>query len=260
MENNITSYFLNESKEVEFSLDKENEVLFFVHDDTDVVLNISKFNTKNRIIFKVGNNSSLILKVAVFDSLKEVEIEADVSRGSKFNTIVADFSNENIVFNELINLNEEEANGEVKLATLATKKEYKKYSISFNHKVGKTYSDLSSYGVSKDSSYIKIDGVTHIYENASKSEASQSVRVILFDKESEASGNPILKIDNNDIKAKHGCAIGSLKEEHLYYLLSRGIEEKEARNLLTLGYLLPITKEFDEKTNEKLNEIIGGNF
>lgn len=260
MENKITSYFLEGQKESSFSLKTEKDVLFLVQDNSEIVLNINEFNCENKISFKVGNNSKIKLNLAIFDAINSLEINADVSRGSTFDTIVADFSKNSSSFKEFVNLMEEDASSLIKLATLSQDKDYKKYDISFDHLKGKTKSSLECYGVSKDSSTIKIDGTSHIYKDAVKANASQNVRVILFDDESQAIGNPILKIDCNDIIAKHGCAIGSLREEHLYYLLSRGIEEKEARNLLTLGYLLPITKEFNEENANKLNEVIGGSF
>ncbi len=260
MLNKVTNYFYEGLSEATVSLKFEDAVTFLVQDNSNVTLDISEFNKNNEVVIVLGQNSIFNLRLLVLDNLKDFNVKVNVPRGSKFDLVIADFSKDVETFNALVNLEGESAESNIHLAALSKENEKKKYSLSFDHKVGKTKSLIDAYGVSKDSSLFKIDGISHVYPNASKSDATQKARVILFDKESEAIANPILKIDNNDIKAQHACAIGSLKEEHLYYLLSRGIELKEARNLITLGYLLPISKYFNEKDEEKIKEIIGGNF
>lgn len=260
MANSITSYFYEGEMKNSVSLKNEDTVSFLVHDDSNIILDIDSFDKNNKVSVVVGNNSIVKIRLLISESLDSFEINANVPRGSSFELIIADFSNEIGLFKSLINLEGENSESSIHLATLSNKNNKKKFNLSFDHKVGKTKSLIDCHGVSKDSSLIKIDGISHIYENANKADANQKVRVILFDKESEAIANPILKIDCNDIKAQHACAIGSLREEHLYYLLSRGIEINEARSLITLGYLLPIAKYFDEKESEKIKEIIGGVF
>lgn len=260
MANSITSYFYEGVNKNTVSLKNEDAVSFLIHDNSNIVLDIDSFNKDNKISIVVGNNSFMKLRLLVLENINSLEINVNVPRGSNFDLIIADFSDEISSFKSLVNLEGENSESSVHLATLSSKNNKKKFTVSFNHKVGKTKSLIDCYGVSKDSSLIIIDGISHIYENAIKADATQKARVILFDKESEAIANPILKIDCNDIKAQHACAIGSLREEHLYYLLSRGIEINEARSLITLGYLLPIAQYFDEKESDKIKEIIGGVF
>ena len=86
------------------------------------------------------------------------------------------------------------------------------------------------------------------------------MKVILFDKESKAKASPTLKIDCDDIVANHACAIGSLNEDHVFYLKTRGLSEDEARRLITLGYLTPIENYFDESRKELIESYIKENF
>ena len=111
-----------------------------------------------------------------------------------------------------------------------------------------------------DDSFIKINGVSHIKENAIKSEAHQKVKCLLFDEKSRAIANPILKIDCDDIIASHACAIGSLNNDHIFYLLSRGLSLEEARRLIIMGYLLPIKDYFDEEDKNKIVNYVEGDF
>ena len=106
----------------------------------------------------------------------------------------------------------------------------------------------------------KVEGISHIEKGAIKSKASQKIKSILFDKTSEAIANPILKIDCDDIEASHACAIGSLNDDHLFYLLSRGIALEDAKKLITYGYLNPIVNYFLDEEKEELENLIKKEF
>ena len=90
-------------------------------------------------------------------------------------------------------------------------------------------------------------------------EPNATVAVITADQAS-AIANPILKIDCDDIEASHACAIGSLNDDHLFYLLSRGIALEDAKKLITYGYLNPIVNYFDDEDKEELENLIKKEF
>ena len=81
---------------------------------------------------------------------------------------------------------------------------------------------------------------------------------MVFDPNSDAIAKPILKIDENDIEASHAAAVGKISDEQIFYLTSRGLSNEEAKMLITLGYLKPIFKGFDEDKVEHINETMGG--
>ena len=49
---------------------------------------------------------------------------------------------------------------------------------------------------------------------------------------------PNMFIEDNSVEAKHGSVIGRIRDEELFYFLSRGIDEKEAVNLIVKGFIL----------------------
>lgn len=241
-------------------LDGVNKSEIIIKKDSQVTLDIEDVINITNLDLVLEENSILSLKILSTWKLFDFSITANVNKNASLNIVIADFREGDTNFKSIVNLKGENSSSEFKLASLSNKEYIKKYSISFNHEVKETTSNIEAYGVSKDYSKIHIDGISHIYEDSIKANASQSARVILFDDTSKAVANPILKIDCNDVKAKHACAIGSLKDEHLFYLLSRGINVVEARNLITLGYLLPVSKYFDKEKGKKIEEIIGGSF
>ena len=55
--------------------------------------------------------------------------------------------------------------------------------------------------------------------------------------------NPILLIDEDDVKAGHAASVGQVNPEQMYYLMSRGISKDEAAKLIIYGFLAPVVTE-----------------
>ena len=71
-----------------------------------------------------------------------------------------------------------------------------------------------------------------------------SLLKLVFDKLSNASVYPLLYIDEYDVLASHSAAVGKVNDEHMYYLCSRGLNEEQAREFITMGYLIPVLDYF----------------
>ena len=67
-------------------------------------------------------------------------------------------------------------------------------------------------------------------------DSAQSIRNLLLSAAAELDTRPQLEIHVDDVKASHGSTTGSLDEQSLFYLRSRGIGEQEARRLLTQAF------------------------
>ena len=217
------------------------------------VIELSDFDALN---IEVLDGSSLTLKLANFSSYENVKISANIGKDSTLAVFFADFSQTNISFKSVVNLVEEGASCTWHLATLSNSNFKKTFDVSFNHKVGNTVALMDNYGVAKDKSNIVFSGCNHILNGAKKSITKQNAKIIVFDKEANGTASPILKIDENDVQASHGAVVGQLNSDHMFYLMSRGLTKDEARMIITLGYLKPISKEFSNELQSKIEEAI----
>lgn len=142
------------------------------------------------------------------------------------------------------------------MTTLSSGKTNKKFDVSFIHNVGLTKAIMSNYGVAKNESSIIFSGVNHILKNSKKSSTSQNAKIIVFDEKARGIASPILKIDENEVQASHGAIVGRLNDDHMFYLMSRGLSKNEAREVITRGYLEPIKKQFNEENQNKIDELL----
>ena len=252
------SLIFNGYEKIQLSIDDSvKDIDIDIKSNSKVEILLLDFKSVN-INFFIQNDAILILKIINNNIKKTLNLKANLCRNSIFNTFLADLVDGDIEINSNVILYDDFSSSEFKFSTLAKNKNNKRYNISFSHIGKNTHSILSGFGVSQNEALIKCVGVSHIEKGSIKSNAKQSVKVILFDKESKAIASPTLKIDCDDIKASHGCAIGALNEEHLFYLLSRGIDLTEARKLITTGYLMPIANYFEDELKQKIvNEING---
>lgn len=216
-----------------------------LNNNEERVLEYTDFSDLN---IELAEGSNLLLKLANFKDNLDIKITGKVGKNAGISVVFADFSKNFAKVKSQINLAEEGAKCEWQLATLANKKDVKEFDISFKHLVGKTISIMNNYGVARDESKIVFSGVSHITKGAKGSNAKQNAKIIVFDEKAQGVASPILKIDENEVQASHGAVVGQLNSDHMFYLMSRGLTHEEARLLITLGYLKPVSTQFSDAT------------
>jgi Fe-S cluster assembly protein SufD len=105
-----------------------------------------------------------------------------------------------------------------------------------DHAAPNTHSNLLFKGAVEDSARSVYSGLIRIREDAAKAEAYQTNRNLVLTEGAGAESIPNLEILNNDVKCSHASAVGSIDEDQLYYLESRGVSPEEAERLIVLGF------------------------
>jgi len=98
-------------------------------------------------------------------------------------------------------------------------------------------------GILGDKATGVFNGKIFVRKDAQKTNAYQSNKNVLLSNEASVNTKPQLEIFADDVKCSHGCAIGKLDEEGMFYLRSRGINEKIARSLLLHGFVIDILEK-----------------
>ena len=105
-----------------------------------------------------------------------------------------------------------------------------------DHIVPNCTSHQNYKGVLNDKSRAVFNGKVFVRENAHGTDAQQSNKNLLLSNDARVDTKPQLEIFNDDVKCSHGATVGQLEEEELFYLLTRGLPENLAKNLLTYGF------------------------
>lgn len=87
-----------------------------------------------------------------------------------------------------------------------------------------------------DDSICNIEGVARVAQEASGSETYFSNHTLLLSSNSSAKTAPNLEINTDDVRAGHAASVGKVDEDSLFYLMSRGLSEKQAKTMLVEGF------------------------
>lgn len=106
-------------------------------------------------------------------------------------------------------------------------------------------------GIMDDESSGVFNGKIYVRPQAQKTNAYQSNKNILLSNTASVNSKPQLEIFADDVKCSHGCTVGKMDEEGLFYLESRGIPEKIAKSLLLFSFAVDILEHIELKAIRK---------
>lgn len=95
-------------------------------------------------------------------------------------------------------------------------------------------------GIIDDNATAIFNGKIFVQPHAQKINAFQSNKNILLSDNATVNTKPQLEIYADDVKCSHGCTVGQLDEEALFYLRSRGVSEKAAKSLLVHAFAIDV--------------------
>ena len=126
------------------------------------------------------------------------------------------------------------------------------------------YENTKSYQLIKsvidDSSKSVYQGKIYVDSKAQKTDGYQLSKAVLLNEQAEFNAKPELEIYADDVKCSHGSASGSLNEESIFYLMSRGLDNKTAKELLITGFFLDVVEKItDEEIKKLIKNLIGLN-
>ncbi len=110
--------------------------------------------------------------------------------------------------------------------------------LTFNtiHEGANTVSRSLFKGVLLDRSTLDLDGVIRLESSAHGADALLEERALLLSPDAQATAIPSLEIEANDVRCKHAATAGPVDPEQLFYLRSRGLDERTAERLIVLGF------------------------
>ena len=101
-------------------------------------------------------------------------------------------------------------------------------------------------------------GKIFVSSKAQKTDGYQLSKAILLNDNTEFNAKPELEIYADDVKCSHGSASGSLNEDSIFYLMSRGLSYQQSKELLINGFLLDVIEKItDSEIKHLIKNLIG---
>lgn len=108
------------------------------------------------------------------------------------------------------------------------------------HKTSDTTSNMLTKGALTDFAKGSYNGIVKMTKDACRADGVQAANTLLLSDKAEANSVPILEIDNNDVTCSHSSGIGQLDKDNIFYMMSRGISEKDATKMIVQGFFEPL--------------------
>ena len=124
----------------------------------------------------------------------------------------------------------------LKGVTILEGKQHVDHSTMVHHSHPNCESHQDYKGIFSERSEGVFNGQILVEKIAQKTNAFQQNNNVLLDDKATVNSKPQLEIYADDVKCSHGCTIGQMDEEALFYLRSRGIPKKEAKALMTYAF------------------------
>ena len=163
-------------------------------------------------------------------------------RNSTFSMHTFSFGNELVRNNLNISQNDEFIETTIKGVTIIGNKQHVDHNTLIQHNKPNCNSHQDYKGIYDNKSTGVFNGKIIVNKQAQKTNAFQSNNNILLSDKATINAKPQLEIYADDVKCSHGCTVGQLDKNALFYLKSRGIPEKEANALLMYGFANNILK------------------
>ncbi len=120
------------------------------------------------------------------------------------------------------------------------------------HTGQKTESKFYARGIVKDNAIVHHQGLILIEEDAQKTESFLEHKALVLGSNAKVILVPSIEVLNHDVQCSHGAAVGQFQQEHVWYLRSRGFDEKQVYQMLIKSFFSEFIEKFDQP--EKLLE------
>jgi len=156
-----------------------------------------------------------------------------------------------------IYLNGEGAHGEVLSIAYAGKNQHQDAGSKIVHSAPNTTSNILSKSLSKDGGHSSYRGLVKVHAGAHGSRTNVQCDALMLDDKSRSDTYPYMEIEEeNGVKVHHEATVSKVDDDMLFYLMSRGISEDEAKSMVINGFLEPFTKELPMEYAVELNRLI----
>ena len=150
----------------------------------------------------------------------------------------------------------EGARGNTLSIAIAGKGQHQHAGAKMEHLAPNTSSTIVSKSISRGGGKVTYLGKVHFGPKASNSRSNVECDTLIMDNQSTSDTIPYNEINNENISLEHEAKVSKVSEEQLFYLMSRGVTEQEATEMIVMGFIEPFTKELPMEYAVEMNRLI----
>lgn len=126
-----------------------------------------------------------------------------------------------------------------------------------HHAAEDTFGDILFKGALRDTSRLGFEGIIKVDHGAQRTDSYLTMNTLFLSEGARANSIPGLEILADDVRCSHGATVGTVQEDQMFYLMSRGIPEIEAEKLIVGGFFEPVIDEMPlESVRQRMRDIV----
>ena len=150
----------------------------------------------------------------------------------------------------------EGARGMTLSIAIAGKGQHQDAGAKMIHLAPNTSSSIVSKSISKQGGKVSYRGIVRFGRNADGARSNIECDTLIMDNQSTSDTIPYNEILNDNVSLEHEAKVSKVSEEQLFYLMSRGVSEQEATEMIVMGFIEPFTKELPMEYAVEMNRLI----
>ena len=182
--------------------------------------------------------------------------KAIVGKNAEIDWVTGSFGSKISMLYPMSILNGEGAKTEYTGITFAGKGQNLDTGFKVVHNAKNTSSVVNSKSISKDGGSCTYRALVKIGKEAGKSKCTVSCESLMLDNISRSDTIPVNDIRTDDIEFSHEAKIGKISDKEIFYLMSRGLSEEDAKAMIVRGFAYPISKELPVEYAVEMNNLI----
>ncbi len=203
-------------------------------------------NSLQDIEYSLNEDSNVYSLILTEDKTSYVSRKIELAKNAKYKVHYVGLGCETSQEKIIINLNDEGAEADFKLISVANEDTFNMYDVTINNNAPKTTANIWQKACVKSGGRNEFFATGFIGKDCSKSNNFQESRVLLLDKAATGDASPLLLINHHDVLAGHSASVSRVSGEELYYLQTRGITKNEAEKLMTIAFIRPLVDEIED--------------
>lgn len=236
--------------------------------DLSISLGEASYFVNKVVEVKGGINSQIHYYRVQNEGKNAIEVsnlETDIQKDARFSSVNISLSGDLLRNNLNLNLRGSNSEGNMYGIYLLNGKTHVDNHTNVDHTIPHAESNELYKGILADQSRGVFNGKIFVRQDAQKTNAFQQNNNILLSEDAIVNTKPQLEIWADDVKCSHGCTVGQLDEEALFYLQARGIDKVQAKGLLLYAFAGEVLEKielesFRDYCDSLIQERLGSKF
>lgn len=257
---------------INYDFNEENNVvvddnIIIAEEDSEITV-IVKYNSKDKTnsfhngLTRIYCKKGAVVNYIVLQTLSEESIHLNASiakleEGAKVNYVLAELGAKESITNFRTDLEGFRSSADMRTVYIGDKERNIDINYLINHYGKETKSLIEAKGALSDKSNKIFKGTLDFKKGAVKAKGQEEEYTVLLSPKVRNRSVPVLLCTEEDVEGQHAASAGKIDENKLFYLMTRGFSEGEAKKLIIEAAIRPIIDRItDENIKAEINEYI----